>query len=303
MFADPGIRRIDCGGRVLILDRPRIMAVLNLSPDSFSDGGELRDTDQAVARALRLVEAGADLIDVGGESTRPGATPVSAGQELQRVLPVIGALASRIKVPISIDTSKPEVMRAAVAAGAGMINDVRALRAPGALQAAADLAVPVVLMHMQGDPAGMQDAPQYDDVVAEVQRFLAERLFACEMAGIDRARILIDPGFGFGKTLAHNLALLARLDALAALQCPILVGLSRKRMIGEITGRELAERAVGSAAAALIAVQRGAAIVRVHDVPATRDALALWSALAPLIPASVSAQTAPGGSRRWGEDD
>jgi len=279
------------------------MAVLNLSPDSFSDGGCFSEPNAAIAQALRLIEQGADLIDIGGESTRPGATPVGVDQELQRVIPVIAALAKQVAVPISIDTSKPEVMRAAVAAGAGMINDVRALRADGALETAADLAVPVVLMHMQGEPAGMQDAPQYDDVVAEVQRFLAERLFACEMAGIDRARILIDPGFGFGKTLAHNLALLARLDALTSLQCPILSGLSRKRMIGEITGRELADRAAGSAAAALIAVQRGAAIVRVHDVPATRDALALWSALAPLLPATGSAPAAPRGSLRWGEDD
>lgn len=279
------------------------MAVLNLSADSFSGDGGFVDTEAAVAQALRMVEQGADLIDIGGESTRPGASAVGVEQELRRVIPVIDALAGRIAVPISIDTSKPEVMRAAVAAGAGMVNDVRALRAEGALEAAAELAVPVVLMHMQGEPAGMQDAPHYDDVVAEVQRFLAERVFACEMNGIAKSRILIDPGFGFGKTLDHNLALLARLPALATLQCPILVGLSRKRMIGEITGQELTERAAGSAAAALIAVQRGAAIVRVHDVPATRDALSVWTALAPLIPAQVSAVAAVAGSRRWGEDD
>lgn len=279
------------------------MAVLNLTPDSFSDGGGFNNVEAAVAAGVRMVEQGADLIDIGGESTRPGATAVSADEELKRVLPVIEALVGRVAVPISIDTSKPAVMRAAVAAGAGMINDVRALRADGALEAAAELAVPVVLMHMQGEPAGMQDRPHYDDVVAEVQRFLAERLFACAMSGIDKARILVDPGFGFGKTLAHNLDLLAGLPALAALGCPILAGLSRKRMIGELTGRELGERAAGSAAAALIAVQRGAAIVRVHDVPATRDALAVWSALAPRIPVQVSVPVAATGSRRWGEDD
>ena len=276
---------------------------MNLTPDSFSDGGRFDGVDQAVAEALRLIDAGADLIDVGGESTRPGARAVSVEQELDRVIGVISALADRVAVPISIDTSKPEVMRAAVAAGACLINDVRALGAPGALEAAADLAVPVVLMHMQGEPAGMQEAPSYQDVVAEVQRFLAERVFACEMAGIEKSRLLIDPGFGFGKTLEHNLALLSRLNSLSDLQCPILVGLSRKRMIGEITGRAVSERAVGSAAAALIAVQHGAAVVRVHDVAATRDALALWSAVAPLRAPRRQAPAAPRGSSRWAEDD
>jgi len=271
---------LDCNGRDLILDRPRIAGVLNVTPDSFSDGGRWTDPERAVEHALRLVEEGADLIDVGGESTRPGAEPVSADEEIARVVPVIAALRERTPVPISIDTSKPEVMRAAVEAGAGLINDVAALRADGALEAAAALGVPVCLMHMLGEPRTMQQSPEYDDVVGEVHRFLAERLFACQMAGIDKKRILVDPGFGFGKTLEHNLALLRDLERFAEL-APVYVGLSRKTMIGTLTGRDdPAARAAGSAAAAMIAVQRGAMLVRVHDVAVTRDALAVWAGVA-----------------------
>jgi dihydropteroate synthase len=272
--------RIDCAGRALVFDRPLIMGVVNVTPDSFSDGGHLTSVEAAVAHGLRLVEEGADLLDVGGESTRPGAQPVDGAEELARVLPVIEALARSAGVPVSVDTSKPAVMRAAVAAGAGMINDVNALRAEGALDAAADLGVPVVLMHMQGEPRSMQEAPYYDDVVADVHRFLAERVLACQFAGIEQRRLLVDPGFGFGKSLEHNLTLLRGLERFATLGVPLVVGLSRKAMLGSITGRSVpAERVHASAAAALIAVQRGAAMVRVHDVAATRDALAVWQAL------------------------
>lgn len=271
---------LDCNGRPLALDRPRVCGIVNVTPDSFSDGGRFLDPQVAVEHGLRLVAEGADLLDVGGESTRPGAAEVSAADEIARVVPVIEALARRTSVPLSIDTGKPQVMRAAVAAGAGLINDVRALRGDGALDAAAELGVPVCLMHMQGEPRTMQDDPRYDDVVGEVHRFLAERLFACQMAGIDKKKILVDPGFGFGKTLEHNLALLRALARFAEL-APVVAGLSRKSMIAALTGRQVpAERVAGSAAAALIAVQRGAAIVRVHDVATTRDALAVWQAVA-----------------------
>lgn len=271
---------LNCNGRSLALDRPRICGIVNVTPDSFSDGGRFLDPQQAIEHGLKLVAEGADLLDVGGESTRPGADEVSADEEIARVVPVIAALAQQVPVPISIDTSKPEVMRAAVAAGAGLVNDVCALRRDGALDAAAELGVPVCLMHMQGEPRTMQDDPHYDDVVGEVHRFLTDRLFACQMAGIDRKNILVDPGFGFGKTLEHNLALLRALERFAEL-APVVAGLSRKATIGTLTGRERHEdRAAGSAAAALIAVQRGAAIVRVHDVAFTRDALAVWQAVA-----------------------
>ncbi|MCF7221151.1 dihydropteroate synthase [Marilutibacter chinensis] len=293
---------LDCNGRRLILDRPRIMGIVNVTPDSFSDGGEHAGTEAAVAHALRLVEEGADIVDIGGESTRPGADAVPVDEELRRVVPVIEALAAQVEVPISVDTSKPEVMRAAAAAGAGMINDVQALRRDGALEAAADCRVPVVLMHMQGEPRSMQAAPSYDDVVAEVHRFLAERIFAAEMAGIDKKRIVVDPGFGFGKTLEHNLALLAQLRRFGELGVPLLAGLSRKRSIGELTGRDdPRERVHGSLAAHLIAVQHGAAIVRVHDVAATADALKVWNAVAavPRPLPSASARPAP----RWPDED
>lgn len=256
----------------MVLDRARILGIVNATPDSFSDGGAY----DPVSHGLKLVEEGADALDVGGESTRPGAVPVPIEEELARVVPVIQTLAGRVKVPICVDTSRAEVMRAAVAAGASMINDVRALQGEGALDAAAAARVPVILMHMQGEPSGMQDDPRYDDVVSEVHRFLAQRLFACEMSGIDKKRIAVDPGFGFGKTLEHNLALLRGLAKFTDLGVPVLAGLSRKGMVGTLTGRPVGERAAGSIAAALIAVQNGAKLVRVHDVAATRDALAVW---------------------------
>lgn len=271
---------LDCGGRPLKLDRTRVMGIVNVTPDSFSDGGLHASVDAAVAHGLQLVAEGADLLDVGGESTRPGATAVGEAEELRRVIPVIERLVREAAVPISVDTSKPAVMQAAVAAGAGMINDVRALHAEGALDAAAALRVPVVLMHMQGEPGTMQQTAAYDDVVAAVHRFLAERIFACEMAGIDKKRIVVDPGFGFGKASAHNLALLAHLQRFADLGVPVLAGLSRKATIGELTARSRpVERVHGSVAAHLIAAQRGARIVRVHDVAATVDALKVWAAV------------------------
>jgi len=291
--------RIDCGGRVLILERPLIMGVVNVTPDSFSDGGQLATVGAAVAHGLRLVAEGADLLDVGGESTRPGAEPVTVDEELHRVLPVIAALVAQTSVPLSVDTSKPAVMRAAVAAGAGMINDVLALRGEGALDAAAELGVPVCLMHMQGEPRSMQDAPDYADVVSEVHRFLADRVLACQFAGIEQRRLLVDPGFGFGKTLEHNLALLRGLGRFASLGVPLVAGLSRKGMLGRITGRELPqERVHASVAAALIAVQNGAAIVRVHDVAATRDALAVWQAVASGIAVREARLVDPDAARR-----
>jgi len=296
------VRILDCHDRELRLDQPRISGIINVTPDSFSDGGLHFDAGAAIAHGLRLVGEGADLLDVGGESTRPGADEVSASEEIARVVPVIEALAKQTSVPIAVDTSKPEVMRAAVAVGAGFINDVFALRRDGALDAAADLKVPVCLMHMQGEPRTMQQAPHYDDVVSDVRRFLAERIFACEMSGIDKKRIVVDPGFGFGKTLEHNLALLRALDQFAALSVPLLVGLSRKGMIGTLTGRENpADRAAGSAAAAMLAVQKGAAIVRVHDVAATRDVLAVLQGVVSGAAPVKKAQKAFG-SQRF-EDD
>ena len=271
---------LDCAGRKLVLDRPRVVGIVNVTPDSFSDGGKHADTEAAVAHALKLAGEGADMLDIGGESTRPGAADVSLDEELARVVPLIERLVALTELPISIDTSKPEVMRAAVAAGAGMINDVYALRREGALDAVAELGVPVCLIHMQGEPRSMQDAPQYDDVVGEVHRFLMDRLFACELAGVDKRKVMVDPGFGFGKDLEHNLALLRALERFGDLGSGAYVGLSRKSMIGKLTGRDdPAERATGSVAAALIAVQRGARMVRVHDVAATVDALAVWQAV------------------------
>lgn len=273
--------QLDCAGRVLRLDRARVMGIVNVTPDSFSDGGAHGSTEAAVAHGLKLVGEGADLLDIGGESTRPGAAPVSVAEELRRVLPVIEQLAARTPVPISIDTFKPEVMRAAVAAGAGMINDIFALRQEGALQAAAEANVPVVLMHMQGEPGSMQADPRYDDVVADVHGFLVQRLFAAEMAGIAKKNLVIDLGFGFGKDTGHNMTLLARSERFLELGVPMLAGLSRKRSLGELTGRTgPAERVAASVAAHLVAVQRGARIVRVHDVAATVDALKVWEAVA-----------------------
>ena len=294
--------RLDCAGRPLLLDRTRVMGIVNVTPDSFSDGGQGVHTDAAIAHGLRLAAEGADLLDVGGESTRPGAAGVAVEEELRRVLPVISHLARETGLPVSVDTSQPEVMRAAVAAGAGLINDVRALRRPGALEAAAALRVPVCVAHMLGEPGSMQKDPQYDDVVGEVHRFLAERVFACELAGIKRKRVLVDPGFGFGKTLQHNLSLLASLRRFADLGAGLLVGLSRKSMIGALTGQDVpAERVAGSVAAALLAAQRGARIVRVHDVAATRQALAVWEALGedPLAPVAPAKPAVPA----WPDED
>lgn len=278
LFGSAPTASIDCLGRRLLLDQPRIMAVLNVTPDSFSDGGRHVDIEQAVSAGIAAVADGADLIDVGGESTRPGAEPVDAAEQIRRTVPVIAALVHAVAVPISIDTSDPDVMRTAIAAGAGMINDIRALRRDGALGVAADTGAAAVLMHMQGEPADMQADPRYIDPVDDVRRFLADRLLACEMAGIDSRCVIVDPGFGFGKTLEHNLELLARLDEFAVLGRPLLVGLSRKAMLGKITGRDVDDRVIASAAAAVVAVANGAAIVRVHDVAATRDALAVWAA-------------------------
>ncbi len=253
--------------------------ILNVTPDSFSDGGLFAGPGQAVEHGCRLAAEGAGLIDVGGESTRPGARSPSLQEELDRVVPVVEALARRIPVPLSVDTSRPEVMRAAVAAGASMVNDVRALQRPGALAAAAQLDVPVCLMHMQRSPESMQDRPCYQDVVAEVRGFLAERIGLCLDAGVRREHLVVDPGFGFGKTLAHNVALLASLDALTTLGAPIMVGLSRKSMLGQLTGRPVGDRLPASLAGALLAAQRGAAVLRVHDVAATRDAVAVLHAV------------------------
>lgn len=254
------------------------MGIVNITPDSFSDGGRWVDPQRAVEHALKLREAGADILDVGGESTRPGAAAVSLGEEIDRVLPVIAALASQGCV-VSVDTRKPEVMRDAFAAGAAMVNDVMALRAPGALEAAAASDAAVCLMHMQGEPQTMQQAPRYSDVVDEVRRFLLDRVAVCEAAGIARARLVIDPGFGFGKTLEHNLALLRQLGRLAATGIPVLAGLSRKSMLGALTGRPVDAREYAGVAAHLLAVARGARLIRTHNVAAMRDALAIWNAV------------------------
>lgn len=249
-----------------------------MTPDSFSDGGRFLDRAKAVEHGLRLREQGADVVDVGGESTRPGSAPVSVQEELDRVIPVVEALVAQ-GVPVSLDTLKPEVMRAAIAAGCAAINDVNAFRAPGAVEAVAGAGVGLIVMHMQGTPATMQAAPRYDDVVAEVGSFLRERAGALEAAGVDRGRIVLDPGFGFGKTFEHNRQLFRGLPALASMGYPVVAGVSRKRMIGEITGRDAGGRAAGSVAAALLAAQNGAALLRVHDVAETVDAINVWIAL------------------------
>ncbi len=269
------VTSLDCGGRPLDLTSPAVMGVLNVTPDSFSDGGDFLSPDSALARARELVAEGAAIIDIGGESTRPGAADVSVDDELARVMPVIEVLAGELPVPISVDTTKPEVMRAAAAAGAGLINDVMALQRPGALEAVAETGLPVCLMHMRGTPRNMQLDPQYDDVVEEVLGFLRERVTACVQAGISAERIVIDPGFGFGKSMTHNASLLARLDAFNVIRQPVLIGLSRKSFIGKIVDRPPKERVAGSVAAAVLAAQAGASIVRAHDVAATVDALAV----------------------------
>ncbi|HTX06591.1 MAG TPA: dihydropteroate synthase [Steroidobacteraceae bacterium] len=256
------------------------MGVLNVTPDSFSDGGRFLRLEDAVARGLRMAEEGAAIIDVGGESTRPGAESVGVEEELRRVIPVIARLRSRTRVIISVDTSKPEVMRAAATGGAGMINDVRALREPGALEAAVASGCAVCLMHMLGEPRTMQAAPRYADVVSEVRQFLAERVETCRAAGLPPERMVLDPGFGFGKTLEHNLELLRRLRELSVKGLPILAGLSRKSMVGALTGRPAGERVHGSVALAVVAALNGARILRVHDVAATVDALKVVAAVA-----------------------
>ena len=262
-----------CAGRVLSLDTPVVMGVLNLTPDSFSDGGRYLDPDAALAQAERLAGEGAAILDIGGESTRPGAPAVESDEELRRVLPVLERIAARLPVLISVDTSNPEIMRRAAAAGAHMINDVRALRAAGALEAAAGAGLAVCLVHMRGEPADMQRAPHYDRLIPEIQEFLAGRISACEAAGIAPERLCIDPGFGFGKTQAHNRELLTRLGEFKVLERPIAVGLSRKSLLGALTGRSVPERLAGSLALATIAVLRGACIIRAHDVAATVDVL------------------------------
>lgn len=269
---------LDCGGRALDLSRVAIMGILNVTPDSFSDGGAYLDREKAVARAHAMVAQGAALIDVGGESTRPGAGAVTATEEIDRVVPVIERLAHEVSVPISVDTSKPEVMRAAVAVGAGLINDVRALREPGALETAALLERPVCLMHMRGEPATMQHDPRYDDVVREVHGFLEARIAAATAAGIARERIIVDPGFGFGKALEHNLTLLRHLREFSDL-APILVGFSRKSMFGKLLSLPLERRLYAGVTLALVAVQNGARIVRAHDVGATVDVIRTWEAV------------------------
>ncbi|MES0874154.1 dihydropteroate synthase [Sinimarinibacterium thermocellulolyticum] len=259
--------------RVLDLSEPCVMGVLNVTPDSFSDGGRHQTRDAAVAHALQMVAQGARIVDIGGESSRPGASPVSEEDELARVIPVVEALRACSDVVISVDTTKPAVMRAACAAGADIINDINALQTPGALEVVADAKVAVCLMHMQGRPQTMQTAPRYDDVVREVREFLAARIATCRAAGIGADRIAIDPGIGFGKTLEHNLTLLANLRALQIDPHPLLVGVSRKSMFGQLLGRPLDRRLAGSLAAAAIAVWQGAAIVRAHDVAETVDAI------------------------------
>jgi len=263
----------------LQIDIPAVMGILNVTPDSFSDGGRFVGRDAAVRRAEAMARDGADIIDVGGESTRPGADDVSEQRELDRVIPVIEAVVAAVDVPVSIDTSKPGVMRAAIAAGGAMINDIRALREAGALQAAVELQRPVCLMHMLGQPRTMQQKPEYEDVVAEVREFLEERVRACVAAGLPEDRIIVDPGFGFGKTPRQNVELLSNLRQLRVIGRPILVGLSRKSTLGELTGRDVGERMPASIAAAVIAVIEGATIVRVHDVRETVDALRVAAAV------------------------
>ncbi|AVP98435.1 dihydropteroate synthase [Ahniella affigens] len=301
LFGGKVAPRIRCGDRELLLDRPRVMGILNVTPDSFSDGGKFTQTDAALAHAESLIESGADVIDIGGESTRPGAVAVSPKEQIRRVVPVIEALAKRITIPISIDTSEPEVMRAAAGAGAGMLNDQMALRVDGAMAAAAELGLPVCLMHMQGTPATMQDAPHYLDVVDEVRRFLADRVLAAQFAGLDPKQLLVDPGFGFGKMLAHNVSLLANLRQLTGMGAGLMVGLSRKRMIGELTEQALDGRTSGSVAAALIAAQQGAILLRVHDVRETVDALKVLQALHGKRQPKKGAK--PGPKSPWDDDD
>jgi dihydropteroate synthase len=271
--------RLQCGRHLLDLDAPVVMGVLNVTPDSFSDGGRYFGLPQALEQAVRLAEEGAAIIDVGGESTRPGAVPVSVDEELRRVIPVVERLAELLDLPVSVDTRWPAVMRASIAAGASMINDVTALRTPGALESVAASRACICLMHMQGEPQTMQNEPHYDDVVGEVRDFLRERVAACVAAGIAKSRLVIDPGFGFGKTLEHNLELLRGLSVIAMEGLPVLAGLSRKRMIGALTGRAEGDRLAGSVALAVVAALNGARIIRAHDVRETVDALKIVAAV------------------------
>jgi dihydropteroate synthase len=270
--------RLVCGKYALALDRPLVMGIVNVTPDSFSDGGKFLDKRAAIMHARRMVEDGADILDIGGESTRPGAKAASLSEELDRVLPIIEALSSE-GIPLSIDTQKPEVMSAALTAGASMINDVNALQAPGALHVLASSNAGVCLMHKQGEPETMQEQPHYHDIVSEVREFLADRAAAVMATGVKAERIVLDPGFGFGKTVPHNLALLRNLYHFLELGFPVLAGLSRKSTLGAITGRDVEERQAASIAAALIAAQKGAKILRVHDVRETVDALKIWEAV------------------------
>jgi dihydropteroate synthase len=276
---EPDLSRWVFRDRVLDLSVTRVMGVVNVTPDSFSDGGRFVKADAALDQARQLIAAGASILDVGGESTRPGATPVSVQEELDRVLPVIQTLVSEADVVLSVDTSTPEVMREVARAGAHLINDVRALSREGALQAAVEVGLPVCLMHMQGQPGTMQMGPEYDDVVVEVERYLQSRIHACEAAGLKRQQLLVDPGFGFGKTLGHNLSLLKHLERFTQWGCPVLVGMSRKSMIGDLLGKPLDQRLYGSLAAAVAAAMQGAAVVRVHDVAETADAIAVINAM------------------------
>ena len=263
----------------LILDRPHVMGILNTTPDSFSDGGSYTSIDNVIARAKQMIDAGVSIIDIGGESTRPGAPDVSLEEELRRVIPAIKAIREfNQDVWISVDTSKAEVMRQSIAAGADLINDVRSLQEPGALEVAAKAQVPVCIMHMKGQPKTMQINPEYDNVLDEVESFLLEKLAACEKAGIPRENVILDPGFGFGKTLAHNYEILNKFDVFNQFKLPVLAGLSRKSMIGNLLNRDTHERLAGSLAGALIAAQNGAKIIRVHDVQETVDVLSVWQA-------------------------
>ncbi|BCG27088.1 dihydropteroate synthase [Pseudomonas tohonis] len=273
------LTRLPCGNRVLDLGRPHVMGILNVTPDSFSDGGRFSQRDAALRHAAEMVAAGATLIDVGGESTRPGARAVSPVEELERVAPVVEMIARELDVIISLDTSTPAVMREGARLGAGMINDVRALRRDGALDAVADTGLPVCLMHMLGEPGNMQENPQYEDVTREVSEFLADRMAACVAAGIPVERILLDPGFGFAKTLEHNLGLFRHLEELNGLGRPLLIGVSRKSMVGQVLGRDVDQRLYGSLALAALAVAKGACILRVHDVAETVDVVRMIAAV------------------------
>lgn len=273
------LTRLPCGNRVLDLGRPHVMGILNVTPDSFSDGGRFSQRDAALRHAAEMVAAGATLIDVGGESTRPGARAVSPAEELERVAPVVELIARELDVIISLDTSTPAVMREGARLGAGMINDVRALRRDGALDAVADTGLPVCLMHMLGEPGNMQENPQYEDVTRVVSEFLADRMAACVAAGIPVERILLDPGFGFAKTLEHNLGLFRHLEELNGLGRPLLIGVSRKSMVGQVLGRDVDQRLYGSLALAALAVAKGACILRVHDVAETVDVVRMIAAV------------------------